>query len=172
MKEIFKNLNPTIGCAILVVIHRMKNVESKLEEVLQHHCPIKITEANDKESVLENSIYIAPSNYHVLIERDGRFSLSVSEIVNFSRPSIDVSFFSLAESYGANAAGIVLTGANKDGSDGLMILEKMGAKVIVQNIEEAQVKVMPQAALEKVTTAKELNLKEIAQYINREYAEN
>jgi two-component system chemotaxis response regulator CheB len=152
-----------------VVVHRLKNVQSKLDEVLQDGCPIAVREAEDKELLHNNTIYLAPSNYHLLIERDKRISLSVSEPINFSRPSIDVTFYSVAEVYGKNTTGIILTGANDDGTKGLQFIEQKGGTCIVQNLEESQVEVMPRSALLFTPTAKELTLNEISDFINEQF---
>lgn len=170
LKEIFQELKPSLSVPIIVVIHRLKNVQSKLDQVLQHSTKILVKEAEDKESLKPNTIYLAPSNYHLLVERDHTISLSVSETVNFSRPSLDVSFFSIGEVYGDKALGIVLTGANKDGSNGLSYICKHGGQALVQDINEAQVDVMPQSALLTAPSARSLKLKEIGKYINKMYS--
>lgn len=169
LKELFGGLTKTLSCPIVVVIHRLKNVQSKLEDVLQNSslCPIK--EAIDKEPLEPNTIYLAPSDYHLLVERDQTFSLSASEKINFSRPSIDVTFTSVAEAYGARATGVVLTGANRDGANGLRIISQLGGKAIVQNPEEAHVDVMPRSALLLSPDARQLKLSEIGEYLNTEF---
>ena len=158
-----------MSCPIVVVLHRLKNVQSKLEDVLQLSSKIPVKEAEDKQPIKPNTIYLAPGNYHLLVERDHSFSLSVSEKVNFSRPSIDVTFISVGEVYGENALGIVLTGANPDGANGLQFIADNGGEAIVQDITEAQVSVMPQSALMVTPGARELKLQEIGKYINSKF---
>ncbi len=160
-------LTPPLDVAIIVVIHRLKNVESRLDEVLQYSTKIKIKEAEDKEPILSNTIYLTPSNYHLLVERDHSISLSVSEPVNFSRPSLDVTFFSIGEVYKDKAMGIVLTGANRDGTNGLNFIYKNGGETIVQDINEAHVNVMPHSALLLTPDSRQLKLHEIGKYINK-----
>jgi len=110
-------------------------------------------------------VYVAPSNYHVLIEQDHTFSLSISEPENFSRPSIDVTFESAAEAYGKTLIGIILTGANKDGSLGLKAIADKGGMVIVQDPAEAEMEIMPKAALDVVTNASVLTLTQIKDFL-------
>ncbi len=156
---------------IIVVIHRLKNVTSRLDHVLQHSTKIRIKEAEDKEPILTNTIYLTPSNYHLLVERDHTISLSVSEPVNFSRPSLDVSFYSIGEVYKEKAMGIVLTGANRDGANGLNFIHQNGGETIVQDIDEAHVSVMPHSALTLTPESRQLKLKEIGKYINKMFPE-
>lgn len=153
----------------MVVLHRLKNVQSKLEDVLQLFTKIPVREAEDKEPIKPNTIYLAPGNYHLLAERDHSFSLSVSEEVNFSRPSIDVTFISIAEVYHQNVLGIVLTGANHDGASGLQFIASLDGEAIVQDIDEARISVMPQSALMLTPGAKQLKLQEIGKYINSKF---
>ncbi len=160
-------LSYPLNVPIIVVIHRLKNVESRLDEVLQHSTKIRIKEAEDKEPIVSNTIYLTPSNYHLLVERDQTISLSVSEPVNFSRPSLDVTFFSIGEVYGDKAMGIVLTGANRDGSNGLNYIHRNGGETIVQDIDEAHINVMPQSALLLTPESRQLKLQEIGKYINK-----
>lgn len=166
LKEILLSISKPLSCPVVVVMHRLKNVQSKIHEVLQHSTSMRVKEAEDKEALQPGIIYIAPSNYHLLVERDKTISLNVSEKVNFSRPSIDVTFFSIGEVYGMNVIGAILTGANTDGASGLRFLKKQGATVIVQNLKEAQVSVMPEAAYTMVPSAKVMTLHEIADFIS------
>lgn len=165
MKTIFEHWDKPLGCPILVVIHRLKNVRSRLDQVLSFSTNLKIKEAEDKELLEDDTIYLAPSNYHLLVERDQRIALSVSEKVNFSRPSIDVTFYNVAEVYGSRCMGILLTGANTDGALGLREIHKAGGEVIVQNPHQAQVSIMPESALELLPSAKQMSLQEIAIYL-------
>ena len=166
LRSIFEKLDRPLNCPVLVIIHRLKNVRSRMDEVLRYSTKLKIKEAEDKEPLQDGVIYIAPGNYHLLVERDGHIALSVSERVNFSRPSIDVTFMNVAELYGKRASGIILTGANEDGAHGLEAISRFGGKTIVQNLEEAQVAVMPEAALRLSPRSKQMSLNEIAQYLS------
>ncbi len=167
LKEILRELKAPIGVPIVVVIHRLKNVDSRLDEVLQHSTKLRVKEAEDKEPLLPNTIYLTPSNYHLLVERDHTISLSVSEAVNFSRPSLDVTFYSIGEVFGDKAMGIILTGANRDGANGLNFIYQNGGEAIVQDISEAQVNVMPHSAYLLTPDSRQLKLKEIGKYITK-----
>lgn len=137
-----------------------------MDEVLRYSTDLNIREAEDKEPLKNGIIYLAPGNYHMLVERDGHIALSVSERVNFSRPSIDVTFINVAEVYGNKATGIILTGANEDGAYGLSAINRNGGKTIVQKPSEAQVSIMPEAALRLCPSSKQLTLDEIAEYLS------
>ena len=137
---------------IIIVQHRAKDPKDLLEEVLQSKCMIKIEQANEKESILAGKVYLAPPDYHLLIESDRSFSLSSDEPVQYSRPSIDVLFESASLAYHSKLIGIVLTGANSDGSMGLTAIQKSGGFVIVQDPEEAMFQAMPTAAIKATNT--------------------
>jgi two-component system chemotaxis response regulator CheB len=132
---------------IIVVQHRAKDPKDLLEEVLQNKCAIHIQQANEKEKITGGTVYIAPPDYHLLIENDRTFSLSSDELVNYSRPSIDVLFESATAVYQNKLVGIILTGANHDGTHGLTAIKKNGGLTIVQDPLEAQFPVMPAAAI-------------------------
>lgn len=132
---------------ILLVLHRLKNVDSDLGEVFGKKLALKVREVEEKERPESGHLYIAPANYHVLLEKDHTFSLDVSQLENFSRPSIDVTFRSAAAVYGPALTGIVLSGANKDGSAGLKEIVAKGGQAVVQDPEEAEVSTMPKAAI-------------------------
>lgn len=148
--EILSGLSASFRLPIIVVLHRQKNVESALDEIIGKYLKLEVREINEKEKIVGGKIYLAPSNYHVLIEQDGTFSLDVSENVAYSRPSIDVLFESAAMVYSEKLIGILLSGANSDGSEGMLAIAKRDGMTIVQNPEEAENSIMPVSALEKV----------------------
>jgi two-component system chemotaxis response regulator CheB len=123
-----------------------------------------VTEASDKETIAPGRVYVAPPDYHLLVE-PGYFSLSTDEPVRFSRPSIDVMFASAADAYGVDVIGIVLTGANADGARGLRKIVDRGGHAIVQDPASSEVRVMPQSALKAVPEACVLPMEEIAPYL-------
>lgn len=166
LKIVLKDLEPTIELPIIIVIHIKERTDgfSKIYETLNE---LTIKEAEDKEDVKNGVIYFAPSNYHLSIEDDYTFSLSVEEKVNYSRPSIDVLFKSAAEVYTDNLLGIILTGANSDGALGLEKINKLGGKCLVQDPEEAYFDIMPLSALKYVSTCKLMNLDSINRYIKK-----
>ncbi|GAX60877.1 chemotaxin protein [Candidatus Scalindua japonica] len=100
-------------------MHRHKNTDGCLEQSLDNECEIEVKQVDEKEEIRAGFVYVALPNYHLLLEDDGTFSLSVEETVNYARPSVDVTFELAASVYGQELIGIVLTGANKDGNQGL-----------------------------------------------------
>ena len=146
--NIVKNFNADLGKAVIIIIHRKKNFFSEIEKLFAENSRISLREITDKEMVSKNTIYIAPANYHVLIEKNGSFALDVSEAIWYSRPSIDVTFESAAEAFKGRCTAILFSGANQDGAEGLLKLRNSGCLTIVQNPEEAEMPQMPLAAIE------------------------
>ena len=145
--ELLKPLPKNFPIPIVIVLHRLKNVPSTLQSVVQYHTRIQVKEADEKETIEPCCAYIAPANYHLLIENDRTFAMDYSETVKYSRPSIDLTFESVARVYGNKAIGILLTGANDDGAAGLLEMKKRGAQCFAQDPKTAEVSTMPQAAI-------------------------
>ncbi|MBL0745314.1 chemotaxis protein CheB [Chryseolinea lacunae] len=141
------HLVPTLNIALVVVLHRKDSEDNTLVDVLRHRTMFAVKEAEDKETIETNTIYVAPTDYHLLVEKDHSFSLDNSEKVNYSRPSIDVTFESLADVYGPTVVGLLLSGANADGVDGLKAIKKAGGGIVVQDPAASVVPYMPQQAL-------------------------
>jgi two-component system chemotaxis response regulator CheB len=165
LSTLFETLPPDYPLHIVVVQHRVKDHKSLLEDVLQPKCKIKIKQANEKEKIENGVIYLAPPDYHLLIENDLTFSLSCDQVVSYSRPSIDVLFESAAMAYKDKLIGIILTGANNDGAAGLQTINKYGGLTIAQSPEEASFPRMPNAAIENGSAMLTLTLKEIRKKI-------
>jgi two-component system chemotaxis response regulator CheB len=138
------NLNKTV----IIVIHRKKNFFSEIEKLFGENSRMLLREISDKEPIVNNTIYIAPANYHSLVENEGFFSLDVSEAVWYSKPSIDVTFESVADVYKEKVTAILLSGANQDGATGLLKLRQEGALTIAQHPEDAEMAEMPQSAID------------------------
>ncbi len=151
---------------IVVVQHRSRNADSLLASLLQDLTPLCVIDAEDKEPLVPGSIYIAPANYHLLVER-GHLSLNTDPLVRFSRPAIDVTFLSAADTYEECAIGVILTGANDDGARGLRHVVDRGGKAIVQDPATAESPVMPSAAIRAVPEAEVVPLAAIAQQLVR-----
>ena len=132
---------------LICVLHLPDDHDSQLAEVFARRLGRPVREARDKESIEPGIIYVAGPGYHLSVERDRSLSLSQEERVHFSRPSIDILFESAADAYGANLAGVLLTGANEDGAAGLARISQYGGLSIVQDPAQAQVSAMPAAAL-------------------------
>lgn len=132
---------------IIIVIHRKKNFFSEIEKLFGENSRMLLREISDKDEIEANAIYIAPPNYHTLIEKNGYFALDVSEAVWYSKPSIDVTFESAADAYGKSCTAILFSGANQDGAEGLLTLRQAGALTIVQDPDDAEMAEMPAAAV-------------------------
>lgn len=153
------------GLPIFIVVHIPPDKDSVLADLIQSRCKIAVREAEDKEPIAAGTAYLAPPDYHLLIETDKSLSLSADEPVLFSRPSLDVLFESAADAYGPSLIAIVLTGGNEDGSRGLRAVADAGGKTIVQCPEGAYVATMPQAAIALCPEAEILPLEAIAAYL-------
>jgi two-component system chemotaxis response regulator CheB len=151
-----------LDAPVFVVLHLPRERPSLLVDIFRHKCEFSVREAADKEGAQAGTIYFAPPDYHLLVDRGPSLALSVDEPVHFSRPSIDVLFESAADVYGARLLGIVLTGGNEDGAAGLAAVRAAGGYTVVQDPEEAQMPYMPQSALKQVTPDFVLRLGEIA----------
>jgi two-component system chemotaxis response regulator CheB len=150
---------------IMVVVHLPPDRDSVMAPLLAAKCAMNVREAEDKERLEPATIYIAPPDYHLLVESDHRLSLSSEEPVQFSRPSIDVLFETAADAFGERLVGVVLTGANSDGALGLQSIVEGGGLGLVQRPELAHSSAMPQAALDACASARALSLPEIAAYL-------
>lgn len=136
------------NAVVIIVVHRKKDNDSILVNLLSSRTRLPVKEVEDKEPILLNTVYLAPPDYHLLIERSDLFSLDSSEKVQYSRPSIDVTFESVAQAFGDKTIGILLSGANADGAAGLAKIRRAGGYTIVQDPATADVGYMPQQALE------------------------
>jgi two-component system chemotaxis response regulator CheB len=150
--------------AVTLVQHRHKDSDHVLRALLQEHSPLIVCEVEDKMPLEEGHIYVAPPDYHTLIE-PGHFALSTEAPVRFSRPSIDVTFNSAADAYGHRVVGVVLTGANTDGASGLLRISELGGLAIIQDPKTAESPTMPAAAQHTVPRARVMPLPRIGEYL-------
>lgn len=135
-----------LGKTVIIVIHRKRNFFSEIAKLFAENSRMSLREIEDKDVLKKNTIYIAPANYHTLIEKGGYFSLDVSEAVWYSKPSIDVTFECAADVYNERCMAILLSGANQDGAEGMLKLKNSGAVTIAQHPEDAEMDEMPMAA--------------------------
>jgi two-component system, chemotaxis family, protein-glutamate methylesterase/glutaminase len=149
LKQLLCLLPAGFTMPVVIVQHLHPDQDRYLIEVLDLCCPLEVREAEEKEQAAPGGVYLAPPNYHLLIESDGTFSLSIDPKVNFSRPSIDVLFESAADAYCPELIGIILTGASCDGAAGLRRIKDGGGMAIVQDPAVAEYPTMPSAAIEK-----------------------
>jgi two-component system, chemotaxis family, protein-glutamate methylesterase/glutaminase len=161
---LLENLPADFGLPLAVVQHRSVESEATLLRALRRHTALRLLEPLDQEPILPGSIYIAPADYHLLVER-GAFRLSTEGPVHYARPSIDVLFESAADAYGNGTVGIVLTGANGDGARGASRIKEKGGLVVVQAPEEAECPVMPRAVLQVISVDYVLPLSGISSYL-------
>jgi two-component system chemotaxis response regulator CheB len=164
--EALMALLPTLSVAfrtpIFIVLHLPRDQPSLLSQIFLQKCALPVCEAVDKEPVRSGTVYFAPPDYHLLIDEGPCLALSADELVNYSRPSIDVLFESAADIYRARLLGIILSGANEDGAEGLAAVHAAGGITIVQQPDSAQVKQMVVAALNRNPTSHVLDLEGIA----------
>jgi len=142
-------LSPQLQAAVFIVIHQPRERPSLLVDILKDRCVLPVQEAQDKEMVQRGRVYVAPPDYHLLLDTGPQLALSVDEPVEYSRPSIDVLFESAADLYAERLLGIILTGGNQDGAAGLAAVHREGGTTIVQSPEDAQIPHMPEAALKR-----------------------
>ena len=133
--------------AIFVVLHLPRDRPSLLAEVFSPKCALRVREAQDKEPVAPGTVYFAPSNYHLLVDNGPQLALSADDLVHHSRPSIDVLFESAADVYREHLLGVLLTGANADGAEGLAAVHDAGGITVVQEPETAQASTMVLSAM-------------------------
>lgn len=148
--------------AVICILHMPPDRESRLAELFGERLPQPVREAADKEPIVPGTIYFAPPGYHLLVEQDRSFSLSCEPPVHFARPAIDVLMESAADAYGPALAGILLTGANQDGADGMARIRACGGLAIVQDPDDAQVPAMPMHAIRRCAPHLVLPLARIA----------
>lgn len=161
LTRLFAHIPKDFPLSILVVqhMHKLQN-----DYFITHHnstCILPVKEAEEKEKIRSGTIYFAPPDYHLLVEEDETLALSVDEKVNYSRPSIDVLFESAADVYKEKLIGIILTGANNDGAEGMRIIKQNGGFTIAQDPQDAEFPVMPQSAIDLVEMDRILSLKEM-----------
>lgn len=160
-------LPATSSMAIMIVVHIPQDRPSLLTSIFQPRCALPVIEPNDKQAIEPGHLYFAPPGYHMLVEREQVVSLSADQPVNYSRPSIDVLFESAADAFGPQTLGIVLTGANRDGADGLRAVCDRGGLAIVQQPLEAESPTMPQSAWELCPEAFVLSVTQMTELFRR-----
>jgi len=164
LRKLLSGLPSTFDLPMILVPHRSRDSEHLLVNLLEDCSQMPVSEVEDKDVIEPGHVYLAPANYHLLVD-DGHFSLSIDEPVRFSRPSIDVSFESVADAYGPRSVGVVLTGANEDGSRGLRRIADRGGLAIVEDPATAESKLMPASALKAVPEALMLPVEGIADHL-------
>ncbi|RIJ47950.1 chemotaxis protein CheB [Maribellus luteus] len=162
LNMILPELKKDFPVPVVIVLHIGEHSNDIFIRHLNAICELEVKEAEANEPILPGFVYFAPPGYHLQIEDDYSFSLSAEKKLNFSRPSIDILFETAAWAYKNQLIGIVLTGANSDGTNGLKTIKHFGGKTIIQNPCKATSPVMPRFALKAVQPDLKLNLEEIA----------
>jgi two-component system chemotaxis response regulator CheB len=165
VETVLSGLSEPPRVAIVVAQHRVAQSGETLGPLLQRHSGFPVREAEDKDELRPGHVYLAPADYHTLVESGGTIALSTDEHVRHARPSIDVLFCSAAEAYRERCVGVVLTGASSDGADGLARIKELGGVAIVQDPRAAERREMPLAALEATNADLVLPLEEIGLFL-------
>jgi two-component system, chemotaxis family, protein-glutamate methylesterase/glutaminase len=146
--NILKSLPNEFNAVIILCLHRLKNVNHGFAEALATYSNHPIIEPFDKQPIEKGKIYLAPSNYHLFIASDLTFNLSTEDMVNFSRPSIDLTYFTVGNEFKSKSIGIILSGANRDGVKGIQHIYLNHGTTIAQHPQECQAPTMPEGAIE------------------------
>ena len=149
---------------VVAVLHRGPGSADTLTDYLQRSSVLSVQEARDKEPLAPGGVYLAPPDYHLLVEKD-HLALSTEGLVNWARPSIDVLFESAADTWAERTIGVILTGANADGAQGLARIQRRGGLAVVQDPSEAQYRAMPDAAIAAASVDRILPLAGIARFL-------
>lgn len=170
LHEVLERLPADFGPATAIVVHLPPEGPNLLAEIFTTATGLKVKLAEDKEPITGGTIYFAAPDYHLLVEKNRTFALSLDERVHYSRPAIDVLFESAAEAYGERLMGIILSGANADGAAGLKAIANAGGITVVQSLESAELIAMPAAALGQVPGSIEVDAPGLAGLLG-EYAD-
>ncbi|MEL6536100.1 MAG: chemotaxis protein CheB [Bacteroidota bacterium] len=163
--KILSNLPDNFQLPIIMCLHRLKHVRNGFVEALSIKSIMEVTEPYDKQSVKRGKVYLAPANYHMSVELGQYFSLSTEEMVNNSRPSIDITLETCAYAYRQRLIGIILSGANKDGALGMKRIKDRGGLTIAQDPAECMIDTMPKAAMALTEIDYTLKIEEIIQFL-------
>ena len=163
--RILSSLPEDFTLPIIMCLHRLKHVRNGFTEALSIKSIKPVTEPCDKESIKKGNVYLAPANYHLCVELGNSFSLSTEEMVNNSRPSIDITLETAAYSYRDKLIGILLSGANRDGALGMKKIKDRGGLTIVQEPAECMIDTMPSAALQMTEIDYTLKVEEIIAFL-------
>lgn len=167
LKRILGGLAADLPIPVIIATHITPDSDNALAVLLNTLCAVRVKEADDREKLAPGVVYLAPANYHLLVERGGFLALSVDPPVNFARPSVDALFESAAVAYGQRLIGVVLTGAGRDGGTGLLKIKNNGGLTIVQDPADAEMDSMPLSALQFQQADHVVPLQEISGLLTR-----
>jgi two-component system chemotaxis response regulator CheB len=163
--KILAQLPKTFPLPIIMCLHRLKHVRNGFVEALSIKSVVQVVEPIDKESIKKGVVYLAPSNYHMSVELGNHFSMSTEEMVNNSRPAIDITLGTAAYVYRDKLIGVLLSGANRDGGLGMKHIKDKGGLTIVQEPTECMIDTMPKAALGLTKIDHTLKIDEIVEFL-------
>lgn len=164
--DVLKSLPRDFPLPVAIVQHRNPDSTEILVSMLQKSSPLSVMEVEDKQDMLPGHVFLAPADYHLLVEGD-HFALSTEAPVLYARPSIDVLFESTAHFYGDHAIGVILTGASEDGAQGLAAIKRRGGMTVVQAPESAEARLMPEAAIAATAVDMILPLEDIGAFLTK-----
>ncbi|SFC31907.1 two-component system, chemotaxis family, response regulator CheB [Flexibacter flexilis DSM 6793] len=165
--DILRKLRPDFQLPLIIVLHRSPQSESGLGKVFEPHSPLPIIEPKVKTRIENGNVYLAPADMHLFVESADYLNTDQSALVQYSRPSIDVLFFSASEIYQNQLLGILVTGANRDGAMGMKLIKDAGGYTVVQDPAEATIDYMPKSAMELSPIDQVLRATEIAELLNK-----
>ncbi|HYP29932.1 MAG TPA: chemotaxis protein CheB [Blastocatellia bacterium] len=164
LEMLLGGLPPNFSLPVVIVQHRSSDSDDLLAVLLKRKTRLPVVEVEDKQAIMPGQVYIAPANYHLLVE-EGHFALSTEPPVEFARPSIDVLFESAAEAFRERVIGVLLTGSNRDGAQGMARIKECGGITLVQDPASAESGRMPEAAIAASEIDRVLPLPEIATFL-------
>lgn len=167
LKEIFMHLPKEFSVPVIIVQHMHVHSDSFLSRYLDKLSHLRVKEAEEKDNIVPGTVYVAPPNYHILVEENRLISLTLDPKVNYCRPSIDVLFESAADIYGSEMIGIILTGANDDGANGMKKIKERGGTLIVQDPTTAEMASMPMSVIRQTDVDYILDLEKIAPFLTK-----
>jgi two-component system chemotaxis response regulator CheB len=163
--KILSQLPKSFPLPIIMCLHRLKHVRNGFVEALSIKSVVQVSEPYDKEPIKKGAVYLAPSNYHMSVELGNHFALSTEEMVNNSRPAIDITLGTSAYVYRDKLIGILLSGANRDGGLGMKLIKEKGGLTIVQEPSECMIDTMPRAALSMTQIDHVLRIDQIVEFL-------
>lgn len=167
LKILFSSIDDLFVLPIIIVQHMHPESDDYLANYLSEFSALTFKEADEKEKIKKGTVYIAPANYHLMIDEDETLALTTDHKVNFCRPAIDILFESAVEVYGKKVIGIILTGANSDGALGMKKIKEAGGLTIIQDPQEAHVDTMPSSVKKIIEVDHSIPLKEIGKLLNK-----
>lgn len=165
VSKMLEKMPRTLKLRVAMCLHRLKDKREGFKEALEIKSSIPVAEPLDKESIRPGTAYLAPANYHLLIDNKDQFSLATTELVQYSRPSIDVLFESAADVFKDRLIAILLSGANRDGAQGMKWIQKKGGLTIVQHPEDCSMVTMPESALQVAPIDRKLRIAELLEFV-------